>query len=607
MTDSQAAAAQVSDVPTGPKREILIVLPGLLLTLIIAMLDQLVVSTALPRIVGDLGGLNHLAWVVTAYILASTVTTLLYGKLGDMYGRKRFLMIAIVLFLIGSALSGLSHTMDQLIAFRALQGLGAGGLMVGAIATIGDMVSPRERGQYMGYMMAAMMLAMIAGPLVGGYITSTGPGAGSSTSTCRSAAPRWSTCGPPCTCRASGSSTRSTSSGAAVIAIGASADRAADQLGRQPVRVGLLADHRAGGHQRARARRILLGRGRAAEPMLPLHVFKNRNFSLASGMSFLLGMAMLGAMTFLPLYQQTVQRASPTVSGLLLIPMMLGSTVTSLISGQVTSRTGRYKILPIIGAAIMTVAMFLLTHAGRGHHQADLGADLRRARRRHGLPDADHVADRAEQRAAEGHGRGQQLQGVLPADRRLDGRLPVRRDLHQQAELGDGSADRRPRAQLQQPGPAVLPASVGRRASRSPRSSGSATVSTPCSGWRSRSLPWCSCWPCSSRRSRCGAGSSPRPTPASRPPSWCTSSSRLSTANAAPAPDRPLGLRVRAAGAVWCICRGPPVRICPGGGRRLAYVRVARCRCRARRRGSPPTRTARWEGCTSPSRRPSCR
>src|SRR6516162_8479354 len=172
MSDN-AAAVPASDVPGGPQREILIVLPGLLLTLIIAMLDQLVVSTALPRIVGDLGGLNHLAWVVTAYILASTITTLFYGKLGDMYGRKRFLMIAIVLFLIGSALSGLAHSMDQLIAFRALQGLGAGGLMVGAIATIGDMVSPRERGQYMGYMMSAMMVAMIAGPLVGGYITDT--------------------------------------------------------------------------------------------------------------------------------------------------------------------------------------------------------------------------------------------------------------------------------------------------------------------------------------------------------------------------------------------------------------------------------------------------
>src|SRR5262250_1840556 len=172
MAETQAAAPAGADAGgSGLRREVLIVLPGLLLALILAMLDQLVVSTALPRIVGDLGGLNHLSWVVTAYILASTVTTLFYGKLGDMYGRKRFLMIAIVLFLIGSALSGLAHSMDELIAFRALQGLGAGGLMVGAIATIGDMVSPRERGQYMGYMMSAMMVAMIAGPLVGGYIT----------------------------------------------------------------------------------------------------------------------------------------------------------------------------------------------------------------------------------------------------------------------------------------------------------------------------------------------------------------------------------------------------------------------------------------------------
>src|SRR5262252_7650823 len=171
MADNAAAEVPASDVPSGPQREILIVLPGLLLTLIIAMLDQLVVSTALPRIVGDLGGVAHLSWVVTAYVLAATVTTPLYGKLGDQYGRKRLLMFAIVLFLIGSALSGLSQTMDQLIMFRALQGLGAGGLLVGAIATIGDLVAPRERGQYMGYIMASMTLAMIAGPLVGGYIT----------------------------------------------------------------------------------------------------------------------------------------------------------------------------------------------------------------------------------------------------------------------------------------------------------------------------------------------------------------------------------------------------------------------------------------------------
>src|SRR5262250_2697223 len=174
MAEAKAAAAPNGGADSsGVRREVLIILPGLLLAIMLAMLDQLVVSTALPRIVGDLGGVTHLSWVVTAYVLASTVTTPLYGKLGDQYGRKRWLMIAIVIFLIGSALSGLAHSMDQLIVFRALQGLGAGGLMVGAIATIGDMVSPRERGQYMGYMMAAMMLAMIAGPLVGGYITET--------------------------------------------------------------------------------------------------------------------------------------------------------------------------------------------------------------------------------------------------------------------------------------------------------------------------------------------------------------------------------------------------------------------------------------------------
>ncbi len=365
MTDNQAAQV-TGDVPTGPKREILIVLPGLLLTLIIAMLDQLVVSTALPRIVGDLGGLNHLAWVVTAYILASTITTLFYGKLGDMYGRKRFLMIAIVLFLIGSALSGLAHSMDQLIAFRALQGLGAGGLMVGAIATIGDLVSPRERGQYMGYMMAAMMLAMIAGPLVGGYITQ-----------------HWSWrwifyINMPI-------------GGAALVYLWATlhlprrrVEHKIDYLGATVIAIfstAVVLLTSWGGSQYAWGswQIIMLAviaalaliaffpvEARAAEPMLPLHVFRNRNFSLASAMSLLLGMAMLGALTFLPLYQQTVQHASPTGSGLLLIPMMLGSTVTSLIAGLVTSKTGRYKVLPIIGAVIMTVGLYLLTHLGAG-------------------------------------------------------------------------------------------------------------------------------------------------------------------------------------------------------------------------------------------------
>ena len=362
MAENASAATQ--ETPSGARREVLIILPGLLLAIMLAMLDQLVVSTALPRIVGDLGGVTHLSWVVTAYILASTVTTPLYGKLGDLYGRKRLLMFAIIIFLIGSALSGLSHSMDQLIAFRALQGLGAGGLLVGAIATIGDLVSPRERGQYMGYMMAAMMLAMIAGPLVGGYITD-------------SLSWRWIFY------------INMPIGGAALIYLFLTLHLPRHKVAHKIDYLGavLLAVATTsivllttwGGTQYAWGSGQILGLGalavattvgfiaveaRAAEPILPLHVFRNRNFSLVAAMSFLLGMAMLGALTFLPLYQQTVQHLSATGSGLMLIPLMLGSTLTTLIAGQVTTRTGRYKALPIIGSAIMTVGMYLLTGLG---------------------------------------------------------------------------------------------------------------------------------------------------------------------------------------------------------------------------------------------------
>jgi len=366
MAEVEAVAGQGSEPAFGRRRDVMIVLPGLLLALILAMLDQLVVSTALPRIVGDLGGLNHLSWVVTAYVLASTITTPLYGKLGDLYGRKRLLIAAIVIFLVGSALSGLSHSMDQLIAFRALQGLGAGGLMVGALATIGDLVSPRERGQYMGYMMAAMMIAMIAGPLVGGYITDTlswrwifyinMPVGGAALAYLMATLhlPRRRV------------QHKIDYLGAAVLAVGATAIVLVTTWGGtqypwgSPQIMTLIAIAII-------AVAVFIGvEARAAEPILPLHVFKNRNFSLASSMSFLLGLAMFGAMTFLPLYQQTVQHASPTVSGLLLIPMMLGATVTSLIAGQVTVRTGKYKALPIIGGAIMTAGMLLLSNLGVG-------------------------------------------------------------------------------------------------------------------------------------------------------------------------------------------------------------------------------------------------
>jgi EmrB/QacA subfamily drug resistance transporter len=358
---SDTAPGGSQEATTGLRREVLVILPGLLLAIMLAMLDQLVVSTALPRIVGDLGGVTHLSWVVTAYVLASTVTTPLYGKMGDLYGRKRFLVVAIVLFLIGSALSGLAHSMDQLIAFRALQGLGAGGLLTGAIATIGDMVSPRERGQYMGIIMAAMTLAMIAGPLVGGYITDN-------------LSWRWIFY------------INMPVGGAALIYLAATlhlprrrVEHKIDYAGAVTLALAATAIILLttwGGTQYAwrSAPIITLGvigvlgtaaflavEARAAEPLLPLHVFRNRNFSLASGMTFLLGLAMFGALTFLPLYQQTVQHLSATGSGLMLIPMMLGSTVTTLIAGRVTTKTGRYKALPIIGAALMTLGIFLLT------------------------------------------------------------------------------------------------------------------------------------------------------------------------------------------------------------------------------------------------------
>ena len=347
-----------------PPREVMIILPGLLLAILLAMLDNLIVSTALPRIVGDLGGVAHLSWVVTAYILASLVVTPFYGKLGDMYGRKRFFVVAIVIFLAGSALSGLSQSMAELIMFRAIQGLGAGGLMVGAMATLGDIVAPRERGRYMSYMMVVMMLATIGGPLLGGFIT-------------ENFSWRWIFY------------INLPVGGAALVYIISTlhlpakrVNHRVDYLGGGLLAVAAISlvllatwggtEYRWGSGQiiglallaAAATAAFCVVELRVAEPILPLHVFRNRNFSLTMGLTFLTGLAMFGALTFLPLYQQTVQGASPTLSGLMLTPMMLGVTVTSIVAGQVTTRTGRYKIFPILGGAIMGVGMYLLTGLG---------------------------------------------------------------------------------------------------------------------------------------------------------------------------------------------------------------------------------------------------
>jgi EmrB/QacA subfamily drug resistance transporter len=363
MTVANGTAAPTG-APSGARREVLIVLPGLLLAIMLAMLDQLIVSTALPRIVGSLGGVTHLSWVVTAYVLASTITTPLYGKLGDMYGRKRWLMIGIVIFLIGSALSGLSQTMNELIAFRAVQGLGAGGLMTGAIAALGDMVSPRERGRYMGYMMAAMMVAMIAGPLAGGYITDTLSwhwifyinmpvgGAALIYLAVTMHTPRHNV------------AHKIDYLGAGLLAIAATSIVLLTTWGGVQYGWGSAEIVGLGALSVVTGVLFCVAETRAAEPLLPMHVFRNLNFTLASAMSFLVGLILFGALTFLPIFQQTVQHLSATGSGLALIPMMFASMVTTIVAGQVTSRTGKYKAFPIIGGLIMAAGMFLLTDLG---------------------------------------------------------------------------------------------------------------------------------------------------------------------------------------------------------------------------------------------------
>ena len=367
--DDSVPGVTVADGPAGAggfltHKQIMIILPGLLMAMLLAMLDQLVVGTALPRIVGDLGGATHLSWVVTAYVLASTITTPFYGKLGDMYGRKKFFIAAIIIFLAGSALSGLSHSMAQLITFRAIQGLGAGGLMVGAMATIGEIVPPRERGKYMSYFMVVMMLATIGGPLVGGWIT-------------EAISWRWifyinlplggaalvylfALMKLP----ARRVEHRIDYSGGILLGVVATAVILLATWGGteyhwvSPEIIGLLVIALA-----ALARFIRTER-RAAEPMLPLHVFKSRNFSVTMVLTFLVGLALFGAMTFLPFYQQTVQGASPTVSGLLMTPLMVGSALTSIVAGVLTSKTGRYRIFPIVGGLVMAVGMFLLSRIG---------------------------------------------------------------------------------------------------------------------------------------------------------------------------------------------------------------------------------------------------
>ncbi|MET9770175.1 MFS transporter [Streptomyces sp. NPDC006415] len=352
---SGQAAADISP------RKVRMVFLGLMLTLLLAALDQMIVATALPKIVGELHGLEKMSWAVTAYLLASTIVLPLYGKLGDLFGRKGVFQFAIVVFIIGSALAGWSRTMDELIAFRALQGVGGGGLMIGVQAIIADIVPARERGRYMGLIGAVFGLASVAGPLLGGFFTDHAS---------------WRWCfyiNVPF-----GLVTL------AVIAVVLKLPRPAvrprlDVLGAVLLAVAstcLVLVTSWGGTEYAWGSRTILGLAagavvstalfvavehRAAEPIIPLRLFRDSVFNVTGLIGAVVGVALFGAASYLPTYLQMVDGVSATESGLLMLPMMMGIVGGSIASGQLITRTGRYRIYPIVGGAVSVVGMALLS------------------------------------------------------------------------------------------------------------------------------------------------------------------------------------------------------------------------------------------------------
>src|SRR3954454_23562047 len=348
-------------VETLDRRRILVVVSGLMLVMLLASLDQTIVSTALPTIVRDLGGLEHLSWVVTAYLLAVTAVTPLYGKLGDLYGRKIVLQGALVLFLVGSALCGLAQGMTELIAFRFIQGLGGGGLMVSAQAAVGDVVPPADRGRYTGLFGAVFGVSSVAGPLIGGVMTTH--------ISWRSifyvnlplgvfALIVLGVTLPSVTERRSHAIDYA---GTLLLALGLSAIILLTTLGGNTYDWGSPAIIGMGIFGVACLVALTFVERRAAEPILPPALFSNRVFVVTSAVGFVIGFALFGALTFLPLFQQTVRGLSPTASGLQLLPVIGGLLITSILSGQVIARTGRYKVFPILGTAVAALGLWLLS------------------------------------------------------------------------------------------------------------------------------------------------------------------------------------------------------------------------------------------------------
>ena len=339
-------------------------LAALMLTLLLAALDQTIVSTALPTITSDLGGLNHLSWVVTAYLLASTVSTPIWGKISDLYGRKLMLQSAVVVFVVASALAGLSQTMGQLIATRALQGLGGGGIMVLVMAVIADLIPPRERGRYAGLFGAVFGLASILGPLLGGFFT-------------EQLSWRWifyinlplgiaafAILGAVLHLPRHRERHSIDWLGASLLVAGVTALLLVTVWGGQeydwlsPQIIGLTV-----GGTIALAL-FVWQEHRAREPIVSMALFRDKVFTITSGIGFVVGFAMFGSIVYLSIYLQVVYGSTPTEAGLQLLPLMVGMLVTSIGSGLLITRFGRYKIFPIVGTALATVGLLLFSRLG---------------------------------------------------------------------------------------------------------------------------------------------------------------------------------------------------------------------------------------------------
>ena len=352
-------------VPDGPSylshKQIMVVMGGLMAGMLLAALDQSIVGTALPTIVSQLGGIDKLSWVVTAYLLTSTAATPLWGKISDLYGRRIIFQTAIVVFLVGSALAGLSQNMGELIGFRALQGIGGGGLMSLAFAIIGDVIPPRERGRYQGLMGAVFGLASVAGPLLGGWFTD-------------SIGWRWIFyinlpigIGAFIVC-----------SFALKLPVNRR-EHSIDYLGATAIVAAvtslLLYLNWAGtsyGWASWQGLALLLGsilltvgfvliEMRVAEPILPMRLFRNSIFSVGNSYGFFAGFAMFGGIIYLPLYLQAVQGMSAMMSGLGMLPAIAGIMATSVSSGRMIAKTGKYKIFPIVGAIVIITSLLLLS------------------------------------------------------------------------------------------------------------------------------------------------------------------------------------------------------------------------------------------------------